>query len=528
MKKQAMSLAVTAALLGGAVSATGQNASMSINEGGLGETLIYPFYSAANGNDTYVHIVNTTDNTKAVKVRFIEAENSAEVLDFNLYLSPRDEWAGVITANPLLGVGVTDGAIIRTVDNSCTVPALGTGATGTQSIREDGTIVRDQAFVNFEYVADGDIVTSLSRTRQGYVEIIEMGQLDPTFGYGADAVHDSSGVPADCAALVAAWTRPVNAAVTPPRGAWITNENDELLTTWDGGGLYGYSVLINVDEGTAFGIDATAIANFANSVGGALPDPSLHSEPGDILPGLTSGTAFATVYNAETGVATPYEMIDGEDAVSALFMTDVIINDYVVDPGINAMTDWIINFPTKRGYTQTIASPPFSSFWGPNTAGTADEACEPISMFFWDREEAFEIPPTDGPVFSPQPPGETGSNLQLCKEVNVITFGKDSAVQATDSIRYGLNDILEYTQGWSILDFTGTSLVFPAGEGLPTGARELSDFSGANTFIGLPATGFAVFEYTNGQIVDPVDGIVRANYEAAVPHKTVTTVLVGP
>jgi hypothetical protein len=445
------------------------------------------------------------------------------VLDFNLYLSPFDEWAGVITANPLLGVGVTDGAIIRTVDNSCTVPALGTGATGTQTVREDGAIIRDQAFVNFEY--DDDIVTSLTRTRQGYIEIIEMGQLNPGLGFGADAVHDSNGIPADCDALVAAWTRPVNATATPPTGAWITDEDDELLTTWAGGGLYGYSVLINVDEGTAFGIDAAAIANFANSVNGAIPVPSLHSEPGDILPGLTSGTAFATVYNATTGVATPYEMFDGEDAVSALFMTDVIINDYVVDPGINAMTDWIINFPTKRGYTQTIASPPFSSFWGPNEDDTADEACEPISMFFWDREEAFEDTPNDGPVFSPQPPGETGTNLELCKEVNVITFGADSAVQATDSIRYGLSDILEYQQGWSILDLTGNDLVFPPGDpGLPDGARELADAAGNNIFIGLPATGFAVFEYTNGEIVDPVDGIVRANYEAAVPHKTVTTV----
>ena len=59
MKKQAMSLAVTAALLGGAVSATGQ--SMYINEGGLGEVLVYPFYSSSGGNDTYVQVVNTTN-----------------------------------------------------------------------------------------------------------------------------------------------------------------------------------------------------------------------------------------------------------------------------------------------------------------------------------------------------------------------------------------------------------------------------------------------------------------------------------
>ena len=79
MKKQAMSLAVSAALLGGAVSATG---SMYIDDGGLGETLIYPFYSAVGGNDTTINIVNTTNLVKAVKVRFIEAQNSQEVLDF--------------------------------------------------------------------------------------------------------------------------------------------------------------------------------------------------------------------------------------------------------------------------------------------------------------------------------------------------------------------------------------------------------------------------------------------------------------
>src|SRR5690606_37235273 len=87
---------------------------------GLGEALVYPFYSAANGNDTYIHVVNTTEDVKAVKVRFIESQNSQEVLDFNLYLSPQDAWAGVITANPN-----GDGAMIRTADNSCSVPRLG-------------------------------------------------------------------------------------------------------------------------------------------------------------------------------------------------------------------------------------------------------------------------------------------------------------------------------------------------------------------------------------------------------------------
>ncbi len=510
MKKQAMSLAVTAALLGGAVSATGQ--SMYINEGGLGETLIYPFYSAANGNDTYVHIVNTTDRTKAVKVRFIEAQNSDEVLDFNLYLSPEDEWAGVITRNPLLGSG--NGAIIRTVDNSCTVPAFGVEEEATDTTPE----VRSQAFVNSEYADDID--DSVARTLEGYIEMIEMGQLDASSGFGADAVHNAVGVPANCAALVAAWTKPINPSATPnPTGAWISNADDELLTTWEGGGLYGYSVLINPDEGTAVGVDATAIAEFANTFNGGLPIPSLHSDPGDILPGLASGTEFVTVF--VDGQSETLEMSTGLDAVSALFMTTGIINDYVVDPAINAMTDWVVTMPTKKAYTNgSAALAPFSSTWGPNDDETADVACEPVSMDFWDREEAYEPPGTDGPVFSPKPDTPTSKDLVICTEVSVITFGSDSAVQATDSIRYGINEILDYTEGWAILDFTGDQLNTP----LPSPARELASVSG-ETFIGLPATGFAVFEYTNGSIIDPVDGIVKANYEAAVDHKTIIEII---
>jgi hypothetical protein len=507
MKKQAMSLAVTAALLGGAVSTLAQpQPGMSINEGGLGETLIYPFYSAANGNDTYVHIVNTTSLTKAVKVRFIESQNSDEVLDFNLYLSPQDEWAAVVTGTP------DGGALVRTVDNSCTVPAI-----PEVDVLADGTIIRAKEFVNFEYL-DDTFDNSIERTSEGYIEMIEMGQWDPTSAVGAAAVHGADGVPANCAALVSAWTAPI-IGLPDLQGAWLANPAYDQLTTWDGGGLYGYGVLINVDNGTAFGMDATAVVNFADLSQGPLPN--LHTEPGNIEPGLNDAQLNVTVFNAIDSTTETYAMTTGTDAVSALFMTDVIINDYVVDPDINAATDWIINFPTKKDYTQG-PSPisPFSSVWGPNAAEDGGIACEPVSLFFWDREEAFEDTPSEGPIFSPAPDVIPGEDLEICKEVNVISFGSTSAVQASSRIDYGVSGFLDYTEGWALLDLTGAQLVTP----LPvTSPREL-DTADGNVFTGLPATGFAVFEYVNGQIIDPVDGIVKANYEAAVEHKTVTTV----
>ena len=65
--------------------------------------------------DNYVSIVNTTASTKAVKVRVLEGKRSAEVLDFNLFLSPNDVWTGAI-------VRTADGAGMISVDKSCVVP----------------------------------------------------------------------------------------------------------------------------------------------------------------------------------------------------------------------------------------------------------------------------------------------------------------------------------------------------------------------------------------------------------------------
>ena len=103
-----------------------------INPNGLGQVLVYPYYTVRNGYNvggvsaapfnTLLSIVNTTNSTKAVKVRFREGKASVEVLDFNVFLSPYDMWTAAVEP----GVGVTgtdiDGAMIETNDNTCTIP----------------------------------------------------------------------------------------------------------------------------------------------------------------------------------------------------------------------------------------------------------------------------------------------------------------------------------------------------------------------------------------------------------------------
>jgi len=294
MKKKALPMAVGAAT---AVVMSTAQAAMYLNNGGTGEALVFPFYSAENGNNTLVSIVNTIAEGddgayKAVKVRIIEGQNSAEVLDFNLYMSPEDHFSFAISAT------ADGGGMLVTGDNSCTVPA----------IPAEGVAFRNYAYEEDKIDADADTDaepeagfdnTSIARSAVGYIEVIEMGQLDPdadpALMTGTDAInaaeaikHDPDGMPANCALLTSAWSitsgvsgtwrGEADAATTPTvKGKGLS----EMLSSWSGGGLYGYATVINVPQGASFGQDAVAIAELAaeDATGSAM-----HYKPGDQEP----------------------------------------------------------------------------------------------------------------------------------------------------------------------------------------------------------------------------------------------------
>ena len=115
-----------------------------------------------------IHVVNSTLDYKAVKVRVLEAQNSQEVLDFNLYLSPEDHFSFVIGEAPANEVGQGEGAYLEggaklsTNDKSCTSPA----------IPDSGA-----PFRNIKFKTDDN--NGVERNQVGYIEVIEMGQLDP-------------------------------------------------------------------------------------------------------------------------------------------------------------------------------------------------------------------------------------------------------------------------------------------------------------------------------------------------------------
>ena len=165
VRKSRVSLALSAVLAGGAVAATPGVASAqgaSANPNGTGSALVFPYYTANGGWSTLFNITNTSDDFLAVKVRFREQENSRDVLDFNVVMSPQDVWTGWVADGP-------NGPRFKTKDASCTSPILPIGPDGA-------------AYADFQDVAytgsssDGGS-TGIERAAEGHLELFVMGWL---------------------------------------------------------------------------------------------------------------------------------------------------------------------------------------------------------------------------------------------------------------------------------------------------------------------------------------------------------------
>ena len=481
MRMKTLSAAVLAGL---GVAGTAQ--AVHVNPDGLGQVLLNPYYTVQNGFDTYLHVVNTSSTeVKAVKVRFLEGKNSREVLDFNLYLSPNDEWTGAITRTEA-GAGVTSD------DTSCIapsqLPALGSAP---------------QEFRNFEYV--GDSVNGTDRTREGYVEIIEMGVVTNNILVGgvdlaAAATHPQTGpspvpVPPDCNAIR-------NAA---SQGGAL-NDNPTDLVTLPTGGLYGFTTLINVGAGVKASIDAITLDNFFTNPFTVNAD--LHTSPGSLLPSLNEVNTDADVLDGNQIITSTWTR-EPVDTVSMVLMHDQIMNDYEVDIERLSRTDWVVTFPTKRFYVNSgqdlAARAPFTELWSPELSAS----CDPIAVTYWDREEQQEQFQDD---FSPRPP-EGGTSL--CNEVNTLSVQPNGAPSDYATLfgaqftAAGFDLAPNFQEGWMRIDFDGPNAQFFGQDPLTS---ELQLYSG------LPVIGVAAINNVNNIL--EIEGVtVLSNYMGSTVHK---------
>ena len=504
-KRKALFTAMVAA-----VGAAGTAEAVYQNPNGTGQVLVYPYYTvqSANGNawNTYISVVNTTGTAKAVKVRFLEGKTSAEVLDFNLFLSPNDVWTGaVVPSSSATGAP----AMLITTDASCTSPQVtASGATST--------------FRNFQYAggAGGSALpgTGLDRTREGYVEMIEMASLT---GPTATAITHVAGVPANCAAVQ-------GATFLPPAA-------DTLAPT---GGMMGTGTLINVNSGNDVGYKADALEAFSNvaqytfptstfpALDSATPAVSLVVNAGGLI-GVSPAAASMgiTAYLSDFSTAT----IPGARATASVFMHAAVMNEYILDSGTGSATDWVITQPLKNRFvSNTAAIAPYTQTL------TASGACETVAFQYFNREEQGAA--AQGTDFSPIPPGASPNSI--CWESNVLSIRNGSSNLSTNASgvlgsvnNTNINVTPTFQNGWANLLFTGTNatgvgLVAPAGSRVTlnqTAPLAPAIVAGGATFQGLPVTGFMVRTFVNGTL-NCGTAACQGNYSALFKHSYRNTI----
>ncbi|HSC13305.1 MAG TPA: hypothetical protein VLC97_20195, partial [Rhodanobacteraceae bacterium] len=332
--RRTLAAAIATAL---AVAASSSSAVM-LSPRGTGQVLIYPYYTV-NHQQTLVSVINTTAHGKALKVRFREGYDGRDVANFNVYLGPYDSWVGAVFDTSADGSG---GAAIATNDSSCTVPAFPLAPV-------PGTL-HALPFTNANY-SQGDYGTptgtdsgplGLDRTREGFFEIIEMGEVvdQATAGQKSlEAITPVNGKPPGCAQVQSAWSG---------GGYWTTNATVDVLPP--AGGIYGAVGIVNVVQGTLYAYDATPIDGFS--------DATQHTGAGDTKPNLSTAvtdsahdiaTAYVPIGNAMIQADYPAST-RGVDAISAVLMADTLYNEFNVEADLGAATDWLITFPTMRFY----------------------------------------------------------------------------------------------------------------------------------------------------------------------------------
>jgi hypothetical protein len=496
-----------------------------LNLRGMGQVLIYPYYTVNDYFQTNLHIVNTQDAYKIVRIRFHESGHAQDVLDLNLYLSPYDVWTGVVR-------NVDGHANLISDDKTCTMPMYDQ-QTPLGNLSTTGLNL-STAYINVE---QADV-------REGYVEVIEVGNIpgelyadmtgNASVGDASDMQvwaglkHDATGVPGNCDVITMGWTTgagvgsptaisggtgsasPSNwkgnaspAADSNGRGGYAdAGATDDYDTAAAGneylmppsGGLYGHAIYLNMVDGSAFVNEATAIENYTTEAQHWLPNDADHF----LLPSLASGSVNTSVVAYDDGTVTtsvPWgytvdaTLNDGDNQTPASgtnpwpvahsLMAVGIVNDFFIDPVYEGATDWVITFPMRKhgiynGKFSNDCSGDGAETVGkvqPTTAATEgadtcfldqDQHIVSISVAY-DREEFWPMEDVD--YFEPGGiPSAPPQITLLTRAVNVMQLGS-SGVFYSGNPAYPFTSLFPVGKaGWMMLSFDGGNIVYNTGD----------------------------------------------------------------
>jgi hypothetical protein len=506
MKKQVIrkikrSLSV-AAMLGLGIAATSSTA-MAVeldNNNRLGDAGIFQYYTATGDWQTFIRVINTSENAVAVKIRFREAANSREVFDYTVFLSPYDVWSGWTDSNVWGAADLADAVPgVRTNDTSCLYPLPDNNNQneGWQTINAalnlKGAEFQSRSFTDNinpirPYDDGGNVAhTVKERLSEGHIEVIGIGQYVPLGAFGIAVTHGDNGKPNDCTTAVKHY------------------ESNNLLPSLSYGfdldnvlAMNGY--LVNVDQGMGGGFDPDILTDFwscphymgpieCHFIFGSLQtaaletatNPDMDSAMNPYL-GPYGGLNEKRLKQKGIKMATnpgPEPVMGGVDQVSFALMRETVINEWAASNNAGSVisdyyTQWVLTFPTKHYYVDIqddlywdddVSPTLYYNVKGPMSgygyrpfyeSFGADGACEDYYVYVWNREERMSDFASPAPKFP----------VDLCYETNVVVFnefyentGLNSAFSVTipsgklptDVIPGGGSVTSE--RGWAAMDF---------------------------------------------------------------------------
>ena len=508
----------------------------------MGQVLIYPYYTANADNNTLLSVVNSTSNAKALKVRFYESRNGRATLSFNLYLGAHDVWTAGIFA---LSSGLNSAANLATVDTSCTNPAIQNNSalpitpTGLHYVP-----FRDIAFTGANNDSDSN---TLDRTREGFVEVIEMGTIiarTATANALDTFVPGSVGTPVNCEQIGLSFQAD---------GSYGNAQFGTLASDIGppSGGLYGTGAIINVSLGTYINYNATGLEAFratALHTQATSPEPNLsNADPVSIV--VTPDQVIRSTWGSET-VGPANGVGQRIDAVTSVLMTANLSNEFSTELGIGAASEWVITMPTKRFYSDSLTSgsstaiAPFTAPFNASTAFNIIErqynACESVLPTMFSRTQEILQQTT---FFSTPPPATLQNSPFLCSSVAVIAFNEEinSANQAVNpfGVASHPSTILGAVNGRAFQTQSELGLDADSGQ-MEMNMRSRNQYwmsPNSNTdrvmrpstdakphrFVGLPVIGFWALSIENNNARPGVQGF----YGGAFDHKRLRACVSG-
>ena len=442
-KPLGIAAAVAAVTAGYAGAVSAQEVSSRV----LGDLAIIPFYTVNSGFTTGVHIVNTTAHTQVVKLRARRGVDSMDSLDFNIVLSPYDEFVGRMEKSGDVSTGGNSKISFIANDTTCAAPA-GT-ATGTGSIEwvmpDSGS---EETLINFRNGAD-----------EGYIEVIGMAQADSEEAAIAVAAKHVDGVPRDCIAVRSNFFRntrfeagspPVpdlnakgvispamtNQTCVPPAPGgiatgcsaagviannYVDTQSDALKVSW---------FVRDGNAGLEFGGDAVHIEGFAAApmmtnqqqilVGDSDPLGFLFPDLDGGSPGTGSRGLYDTVVRPLLGAASIMNEWSSRNNGDFAVTTDWV----VTMPGQYLMVNpevYLLSLELPDAFICSGVDIPATPTTNPITACDFRDIPVGLQITYYDREEGQFTPEEGGLIVSPSY-NVTPDGIVLPFEVNVVEW----------------------------------------------------------------------------------------------------------